>query len=185
MMSHAPRVPHPRFAGKSGHGPRGDALLEFDWSVGEIIKTLDKNGLSKNTLIILSSDNGPVIDDGYQDQAVELLGNHHAAGDLRGGKYSIFEAGTRVPFIVWYPQIVKSGVSNALQSQVDLLASLSSLTSQQTPPEATDSQNKLNALLGIDKTGRKELIINTQVGGSFAIVEEKMEIHCTFGRAGL
>ncbi|AEE51431.1 sulfatase family protein [Haliscomenobacter hydrossis] len=169
---HVPRVPHPRFAGKSGMGPRGDALLEFDWSVGEILQALEKNGLSKNTLVILSSDNGPVIDDGYQDQAVALLGDHKAAGPLRGGKYSIFEAGTRVPFMVKYPRKVKPGVSNALFSQVDLVASLAALIGQPSPAQARDSQNHLPALLGKDKKGRSEVLIHTQSGNSLAIVEE-------------
>jgi len=97
---HVPRVPHPRFVGKSGLGPRGDAILEFDWQVGEVLKTLDRLGLTNNTLVLLSSDNGPVVDDGYQDEAVEKLNGHKPAGALRGGKYSAFEAGTRVPLLV-------------------------------------------------------------------------------------
>ena len=72
--------------GESGMGPRGDCLLEFDWSVGEILNTLERLGLDKNTLVILSSDNGPVVDDGYKDQAVELLGDHTPGGIYRGGK---------------------------------------------------------------------------------------------------
>ncbi len=106
---HVPRVPHPRFVGKSGMGPRGDAIVEFDWSVGEVLKTLDEANLTDNTLVILTSDNGPVIDDGYQDQAVEKLGDHKAAGPYRGGKYSKFEGGTRVPLIVRWPGHVKPG----------------------------------------------------------------------------
>lgn len=168
---HVPRVPHPRFVGKSGMGPRGDALLEFDWSVGEILKALDQNGLTQNTLVILSSDNGPVVDDGYQDQAVELLGAHRPAAELRGGKYSIFEAGTRVPFVVKWPKRVKPGTSAALISQVDLVASLAALIGQPSPKEAIDSQNHLKALLGASATARQELVTHTQVGGAFAIVE--------------
>ena len=91
-------------------GPRGDALLQFDWTVGEIMAALEKAGIAENTLIVLSSDNGPVVDDGYADQAVELLGDHRPWGDFRGGKYSSFEAGTRVPFIVSWPERVKPGV---------------------------------------------------------------------------
>lgn len=169
---HVPRVPHPRFVGKSGMGPRGDVLLEFDWSVGEIMSVLKKNGLDKNTIVILSSDNGPVLNDGYLDEAVEKLGNHKPAGPLRGGKYSIFEAGTRVPFIVRYPAKIKAGVSDALISQVDLVATLGALIGQNTPKEATDSQNQLQALLGKDKKGRSALVIHTQVGNSFAVVED-------------
>jgi len=102
---HVPRVPNPRFAGKSGMGPRGDAILEFDWSVGEVLKTLKRLGIEKNTIIIVTSDNGPVVDDGYKDQAVELLGAHKPAGKYRGGKYSSFEGGTLT-------QLAKIGYKN-------------------------------------------------------------------------
>lgn len=77
---HVPRFPHDRFRGKNPMGLRGDAIVQFDWSVGQIMETLDKLGLSENTLIILSSDNGPVVDDGYQDRAEELLNGHSPAG---------------------------------------------------------------------------------------------------------
>lgn len=74
-------------------GLRGDAIAQFDWSVGQLLEALDKMGLTQNTLIILSSDNGPVVDDGYDDKAEELLNGHEPAGNLRGGKYSAFEGG--------------------------------------------------------------------------------------------
>lgn len=96
----------------------GDAIVQFDWSVGQILETLDKLGLSENTLIILSSDNGPVVDDGYQDRAEELLNGHSPAGPLRGNKYSAFEGGTRIPAIVrWPKQIGQPQVSDVLVSQ--------------------------------------------------------------------
>ena len=101
---HVPRFPHDRFRGKNPMGLRGDAIVQFDWSVGQIMETLDKLGLSENTLIILSSDNGPVVDDGYQDRAEELLNGHSPAGPLRGNKYSAFEGGTRIPAIVRWPK---------------------------------------------------------------------------------
>ncbi|WP_277464513.1 arylsulfatase [Parabacteroides sp. PF5-6] len=156
---HVPRVPHPRFAGKSGMGPRGDAILEFDWSVGQIMTALEKQGIAENTLIILSSDNGPVVDDGYQDQAVELLGDHRPWGPFRGGKYSIFEAGTRVPFVVSWPAQVKQAVSDALVSQIDLFASLCKLIGQDIPAgSAPDSRDQLNTLLGKDRKGREYIV---------------------------
>ena len=77
-------------------GLRGDAIVQFDYCVGEILNTLEKLGLRENTLIILSSDNGPVVDDGYDDKAEELLNGHSPAGPLRGNKYSAFEGGTRI-----------------------------------------------------------------------------------------
>lgn len=156
---HVPRVPHPRFVGKSGMGPRGDAIVQADWCVGEILKTLDRLKLTKDTLVILTSDNGPVVDDGYKDEAVEKLGNHKPAGPLRGGKYSNFEAGTRVPFIVRWPGQVKRGVSNALVSQIDFLTSFAALTKQSlAAADALDSQDVLSALLGKSKTGRAHLV---------------------------
>ncbi len=87
---HVPRVPHSRFVGKSGMGPCGDAILQLDWTVGEILKALDRLNLRENTLIVLSSDNGYVLDDGYQDDAREKLNGHTPAGPLRGSKYSTF-----------------------------------------------------------------------------------------------
>ena len=156
---HVPRVPHERFAGTSGMGPRGDAILQADWSIGQVLETLDRLKLTDNTLVIFTSDNGPVVDDGYVDQAVEKLGAHRPAGPLRGGKYSRFEAGTRVPFVVRWPSRMKPGVSQALVSQVDLLASLAALTGQAVPSgEAPDSRNQLAALLGEDATGRDHVV---------------------------
>jgi arylsulfatase A-like enzyme len=162
---HVPRVPNLRFAGKSGMGPRGDAILEFDWSVGEILKVVDKLKLSRKTIIIVTSDNGPVVDDGYKDQAVELLGSHKPAGPLRGGKYSAFDGGTRVVFIVSWKGQVKPGTTDALFSQIDLMASFASLTDQALPPgHGPDSQNHLNTLLGKSRTNRDWLVEHASNG---------------------
>lgn len=89
---HVPRFPHDRFRGKNPMGLRGDAIAQFDWTVGQLLEALERTGLAENTLIILSSDNGPVVDDGYDDQAEKLLNGHKPSGNLRGGKYSAFEA---------------------------------------------------------------------------------------------
>lgn len=168
---HVPRVPHPRFAGKSGLGPRGDAILQLDDAVGQILTTLDRLKLTDITLIIFSSDNGPILDDGYKDQARELNGSHRAAGPLRGNKYSAYEAGTRVPLIVRWPARVKSGVSDALVSQVDLLASLAALTGQKFDARtAPDSQNQLASLLGESRQGRTSLV---EQGGPLALRDGK------------
>jgi arylsulfatase A-like enzyme len=133
--------------------------VEFDWCVGEILNALDRLKLARNTLLIVTSDNGPVIDDGYKDDAVEKLGSHKPSGPLRGGKYSRFEAGTRVPFIVRWPARVRSGVSHALVSQVDLIASLATLTAQQLGhSEAPDGLDVLPALLGQSQRGRQRIV---------------------------
>jgi arylsulfatase A-like enzyme len=157
QQPHVPRTPHPRFEGKSGMGPRGDVILEADWMVGEFMKTLEAEGLLENTLIIFTSDNGPVLNDGYYDDAVKKLGNHTPAGPLRGGKYSLFEAGTRVPFMVYWKGKLQPQVSDALVSQVDFLASLAALTGSSETSE--DSQNLLPAFFGKEKVGRSNLIL--------------------------
>lgn len=160
---HVPRVPNPRFVGQTTMGARGDAIVEFDYCVGEILKKLDELKLAENTLVILSSDNGPVLDDGYKDGANEKLGNHKPAGPLRGGKYCQFEGGTRVPFIVRWLGKVKPGVSDAIVSQVDFSASLGALAGQK--PDARtmpDTQNVLPALLGESKTGRASVVEHAQ-----------------------
>jgi arylsulfatase A-like enzyme len=156
---HVPRVPASRFVGKSGCGVRGDVIVEFDWSVGQILSTLEKYDLSSNTIVILTSDNGPVLDDGYDDRAVEDLNGHAPAGPLRGGKYSVYEGGTRVPFIVRWPGHISPGISDALVCLVDLSASFAALTGQKIPVgDAPDSVNILAALLGETKTGRDKLV---------------------------
>lgn len=157
--NHVPRVIHPRFQGASSLGPRGDALVVFDWCIGRLMETLKAEGVYENTLVIITSDNGPVLFDGYWDGAIQRQGNHRAAGQLRGGKYSRWEGGTRMPLIVSWPARVKPTVSDALISQVDFYASLAALIDQPMPKNAgRDSQNLLPALLGADQTGREYLI---------------------------
>ncbi|MEA1886089.1 MAG: arylsulfatase [Bacteroidota bacterium] len=164
QQPHVPRTPHERFAGATGMGPRGDVIIEADWCVGELIETLEQHDLIENTLIILSSDNGPVLNDGYYDYAVEKLGEHNPSGPFRGGKYSLYEAGTRVPFITYWRGSIKSSVSNALVSQIDLLSSLANLTGSRF--RGPDSYDMLDLFLGKDTTGRKELIM--EAGGRTA-----------------
>jgi arylsulfatase A-like enzyme len=167
---HVPRDPHYRFIGKSGMGPRGDAILQLDWSVGEIVKAIEKEGLTNNTIIIFSSDNGPVLDDGYADFAVEKLNGHTPAGEFKGGKYSIFEAGTRVPFIVSWPgKVAENQKSNALLSQIDMTASFANYLSVKiAPDQVIDSENQIKTFLGKNKKGRKQMV---EDAGTLAIVK--------------
>lgn len=157
---HVPRFPHERFRGKNKMGLRGDAIVQFDWTVGQILEALEKRGLRENTLIILSSDNGPVVDDGYADRAEELLDGHSPAGPFRGNKYSAFEGGTAVPAIVSWPKAVPGGqTSDALVSQIDWLASMAALVGGTLPKgSAPDSQNRLDTWLGRNRTDRPWVI---------------------------
>jgi arylsulfatase A-like enzyme len=161
---HVPRVPHQRFQGATEMGPRGDAIAQFDWCVGQVTTTLEELGLSENTLLILTSDNGPVLNDGYLDDAAERVGDHRPSGALRGGKGSLFEGGTRVPFVVRWPARVQAGSSGALVCQIDLIASLARLVGENLGDgTASDSIDVLPALLGQTEIGRDALV--EQAGG--------------------
>ena len=162
---HVPRIPHPRFEGKSGLGPRGDVIVEADWDVGQLLDHIEKLGLTENTIVIFSSDNGPVLDDGYKDEAVTKNGKHTPSGVLRGGKYSLFDAGTHVPFMISWKGHIKPGISDALVSQMDLLASFAEFTGQKN--KTIDSQNVIDAFLGKSPKGRKNLILGRNNGISF------------------
>ena len=157
---HVPRMPHERFQGTTPHGLRGDSIAQFDWCVGELMKTLDRLGLTQRTLIVLCSDNGPVLDDGYVDGAVEKLGAHQPAGPFSGGKYSVLEGGTRTPFITRWPSIIPPGVSDQIVCTIDLPASLAALAGVALPEKACrDSENLLDALLGRPQAqGRAHLL---------------------------
>jgi arylsulfatase A-like enzyme len=162
---HVPRAPHPRFVGQSGMGPRGDAIVQFDWTVGALMGKLEALGLTDDTLVILSSDNGPILFDGYDDRAVELAGDHKPAGPYQSGKYSIYEGGTRVPMIVRWPGHVRAGhVSRALVDHVDLFASLAGLVGEGLPPDAAlDSFDMLVPLMGRSEKGRDYVVEDTKL----------------------
>lgn len=157
QQPHVPRTPHARFVGATDLGARGDVIVEADWCIGELLGTLESEGLMENTLIILTSDNGPVLNDGYYDESDTRNGNHRPAGELRGGKYSLFEAGTRVPFISYWKGQIEAGVSDAVISQVDLLSSLATLVGSES--RGQDSEAMLDVLMGKSQMGRENLIL--------------------------
>ena len=151
---HVPRIPHERFQGVTSLGFRGDSIVQLDWCVGELMKTVERLGLAENTLFVFCSDNGPVMDDGYKDQALEKRGDHRAAGPWRGGKYSIHEGGTRTPFITHWKGRIPSGVSEETVCTIDLATSFAALAGLTLAPDAfPDSFEVMDALLG--KPGAK------------------------------
>ena len=156
---HEPHLPNKMFQGKSTMGLRGDAIVQMDYITGQVVNQLKAQGVFDNTLIIFTSDNGAVLTDGYDDQSHELLGDHKPNGIYRGGKYSAYEAGTRVPTIVHYPGKVKAGESDALMSQIDIYASLAKLVGVElASDEAIDSQDTLAAFLNADESSRSQLV---------------------------
>lgn len=175
---HVPRDPHPRFRGRSGLGIRGDATVQMDDCLGRLRQALADNGYSpEETLIIFSSDNGPVIGDGYLDGSPEACRNHRPAAPFSGGKYKLLEGGTRVPFIVCWPGRVSSGQSNALMSQVDLGRTLAALVGQEIPQDSMpDSQNHLPALLGDSQEARSELVTQSFGGSRLALRSGQLKL---------
>lgn len=163
---HVPRSPNPKFRGKSDCGVRGDTIVEFDWTVGQVLDALDRLKLADNTLVILTSDNGGVLDNNGPDTvhgigSLEANNGHLFNGVLKGTKGSVYEGGTRLPFITRWPGHIRSGVSDELICQVDMLASFAALTGQSLAPDAgPDSLNVLLALLGekSDKPCREYLV---------------------------
>ena len=163
---HVPRVAEPPFAGTSQSGVRGDVIHQVDWQVGEIMKTLDRLDLAKNTIIIFSSDNGPILFDGYYDRSVEDLNGHQPAGGLRGWKYLVFEGGCRVPFIVRWPEQIKPRVSDQMINLVDCYATLANIVGQEFPASAApDSLDLSSVVLGkTDKNLRDHTVLHG-IGG--------------------
>ncbi|WP_305767855.1 sulfatase family protein [Candidatus Epulonipiscium viviparus] len=153
---HVPRLANPKFVGATEMGPRGDVIAEFDYTVGEIVAYLKEKNLLEDTIIIISSDNGPVFDDGYNDHAFELAGKHKPAGPFRAGKYSKYEGGVRIPFILSWKGHTAKTISPAIVSQVDLLASFANLINVDVAD--VDSLNMLNAFMGKDSIGRSEVM---------------------------
>ncbi|MDO4549672.1 MAG: arylsulfatase [Planctomycetia bacterium] len=159
---HVPRIPHERFVGKTPLGPRGDVIVELDDQVGRMVATLEELGQLENTLIVFSSDNGMVLNDGYIDMSVVKNNEtgHAPSGILRGGKYSRHDGGMHVPFIVYWKGKIEPGVTDAIFCQVDFLSTFAALTGQDIPMNV-DSENHLDALLGEKPVGRTELLLES------------------------
>ena len=163
---HVPRVAEPPFVGTSASGVRGDVIQQLDWQVGEIMKTLDRLDLAANTLVIFSSDNGPILFDGYYDRSVEDLNGHQPTAGLRGWKYLTFEGGCRVPFIVRWPQHIKPRISDQFFSLMDIYATVARLTGQKLSPDAAPDSLDLSAvLLGKTKKNVRDHTVLHGIGG--------------------
>ncbi len=158
---HIPNAPNPRFKGQTTLGPRGDAMVQLDWSVGAILEELEKHNLTENTLVIFTSDNGPTHhDDSYESTkrvraySPKSGNGHDASGKWRSGKYEIYEGGTRVPLMIRWPNHINPGTSAALVNQIDFIASFADLLRiELAQDEACDSRNTLAAFMGEDAEG--------------------------------
>lgn len=173
---HAPRVPHPRFRGTSPspHGTRGDAIHQLDWCVGDVMAALDRHGLTDDTLVLFSSDNGGGLIDGYADGATEDTSGHRPNGRLRGKKGEVWEGGHRVPFIARWPSKVLAGkVSNELVCLMDLMATAAALTGGPLPTAAAPDSLDLSPALFAERPARparEELVMHS--GGAWLAVRK-------------
>ncbi len=139
-MPHVPIAASSKFKGKSKQGLYGDVIMEIDWSVGEIMKTLKKNNLEQNTLVIFTSDNGPWLN----------FGNHAGnTGGLREGKGASWDGGQKEPCIMRWPGVIPAGtVCNKLSSTIDLLPTIASITGGKLPTHIIDGVNILSLMKG-------------------------------------
>ncbi|MCM2371262.1 sulfatase family protein [Aporhodopirellula aestuarii] len=151
-MPHIPLYASPEFEGKSDAGLYGDCIEEIDWSVGEILDTLKRLGLDRNTLVFYSSDNGPWELKGSDDAKVKGNQNRRvggSAGPLRGYKFSSWEGGMRVPTLMWSPGRIPSGqVCNEVASTIDMLPTLATLTGSELPASRIDGKSLVPLLEG-------------------------------------
>lgn len=139
-MPHVPIAASNKFKGKSDAGEYGDVLMEIDWSVGQILKTLKEEGLDDNTLVIFTSDNGPW----------RIFGNHAgSSGGLREGKMTVFEGGQRVPCLIkWKGQVPEGVICNKLSSSIDLLPTLAAICNLNMPENIIDGVNIIDLFKG-------------------------------------
>jgi arylsulfatase A-like enzyme len=155
---HVPLTPNERFEGTSRCGTYGDFIQELDWSVGEVLSTLDRLGLMDNTLVVFTSDNGGV----YHREAFNA--GHRANGDLIGQKMDVWEGGHRVPFVARWPEHIPAGArSDDVICLADMLATMAALVGRELPHEAgPDSFNVLSSLLDEPghKPGRESLLMS-------------------------
>ena len=150
------------------------------------MKTLDRLELAKDTIVIFTSDNGPILFDGYYDRSVEDLNGHQPTSGLRGWKYLTFEGGCRVPFIARWPQQIKARVSDQLFSLVDIYATLAKIVGQKIPAHtAPDSLDLSAVLLGKTKKNLRNNIVLHGIGGLALRQGDWKYIPATAGAGGM
>jgi arylsulfatase A-like enzyme len=175
---HVPRSVKSQFAGSSKTGLRGDVIQQADWQVGKILAALDEHKLTDDTIVVLTSDNGPILFDGYHDNAIEDLKDHRPAGPWTGWKYLVQEGGCRVPFIVRWPARIKPGVRMEMLCLTDFFATAASITEHKIPTQAAvDSMDQLPVLLNEANQPKRTSVVMTGVAGAMAYREGDWKLH--------
>jgi len=179
---HTPIVPSEKWQGKSSIGAYGDFLMETDWVVGEVLNALDKHGLTENTLVIFSTDNGCSPEAKIPELAA--LG-HKVNGELRGMKSDIYEGGHRVPTLAMWPKVVKAGTStDRITTLADFYATCAEITGADIKPEAgVDSVSFYSTLKDPTQTDREPIVMHS-ITGRFAIRQGDWKLCFTNGSGG-
>jgi len=180
---HAPIVPTPEHEGKSKAGVYGDFVCEADWAVGQVLDALERNGMAENTLVIVTSDNGPAP---VADLKKLKSMGHESSYHFRGYKADIYDGGHRIPFVARWPKHINPGTScDHLTCLTDLMATLAELVGQKLPDTAgEDSLSMLPALLGTAKQPARRDIVHHSADGYFAIREDAWKLELCAGSGG-
>jgi len=180
---HTPILPNKRFVGKSGIGAYGDFVFECDWAVGQFMKALEKHGMTENTLIIVTSDNGCSPKAGFEDLADQ---GHFPSYHFRGYKADIYEGGHRIPFIARWPNQIKPGTEcRAMICLTDLLATVADLTGYELPDNTgEDSISILPYFSGEAEEPERDAVVHHSINGSFAIRKGKWKLELCPGSGG-
>ncbi|HXG13199.1 MAG TPA: exo-alpha-sialidase [Gemmataceae bacterium] len=180
---HTPIVPTAEWQGKSGLNLYADFVMQTDWSIGQVLQALERNGLAANTLVVLTSDNGCSPQADFKELAAR---GHHPSYRFRGHKADIYDGGHRIPFIVRWPGKVKPGsVSDQIICLNDLLATCADILGVKLPDDAgEDSVSILPALLGTAKGPLREAVVHHSANGSFAIRQGNWKLALCPGSGG-
>lgn len=180
---HTPIVPTPKWQGKSGLGKYADFVMQTDAVLGHVVKALEVKGISENTIVIMTSDNGCSKQANFKN--LESQG-HFASAQYRGSKADIWEGGLRVPFLVKWPKVIKAGiVSDELTCQVDLIATCAEIVGKDLPSDAAeDSESILPLFKGEPSDFSRKGIIQHSVSGHFAYREGKYKLALAYGSGG-
>jgi len=172
---HKPIIPHDRFQNKSGINPWADFVMQVDWTIGQIVDAVTKQGFAENTLIIVTSDNGATPGADFKLLAQH---GHHPSGPLRGSKADIFEGGHRVPFIAHWPKVIDAGSKTyATICLTDLIATVADITNAELPDTAgEDSVTLLPYMNGTSNGILREATVHHSMNGSFSIRQGKWKL---------
>lgn len=180
---HTPILPSPEFKGKTGYGPYADFVSQCDWTVGQVVKTLEENGLAENTLIIFTSDNGfaPMANNTH----LEELG-HYPSYNFRGYKADIFEGGHRIPFIANWPGKIQAGSTcDDTICLTDLVSTVAGIVDDKLPDDlGEDSVSLLPDLTGKAIEPLREATVHHSVYGLFSIRQGKWKLNLNPGSGG-